>query len=390
MKNKGFSLVELIVVIAIMAILVGIAVPVYTGYIGKAQKSKDIQMVDEVAHALQIYGIANGGTGYVVLYQGDTAAVANGAVGTAMDEIFGDGWESELSLSYDGWTDDGLLALAISQGESAALVPDSSFLTGNTVEGLLGEVADLTSSALDFLTRKAPNMNPDIYFNSVQGMLTSSPEDFATLCQKYGIETNVDEDGNTVFADDVSEAQLANLIVIAASKDLAGFKNGTIVAPTSASGLVLRYATIVAAANSPYATADTKTAYAKLNETFKTVSSVEEVEKAMENFEQDQGYINYTNDDTGVTESDGYAFLNIMEAVDSVSGKIDADQMSNPNLYNDAFVSNAFSTYVSAAGVVSSLSQAELEVLKNVPAGSVVVFLNADGSTTVTPANVLG
>ena len=31
MNNKGFSLVELIVVIAIMAILVGVAVPVYTG-----------------------------------------------------------------------------------------------------------------------------------------------------------------------------------------------------------------------------------------------------------------------------------------------------------------------------------------------------------------------
>ena len=50
--NKGFSLVELIVVIAIMAILVGVAVPVYTGYIQKAEDAKDIQYKEELERAL--------------------------------------------------------------------------------------------------------------------------------------------------------------------------------------------------------------------------------------------------------------------------------------------------------------------------------------------------
>ena len=35
--NKGFSLVELIVVIAIMAIIAGVAIPVYTHYIDDAE-----------------------------------------------------------------------------------------------------------------------------------------------------------------------------------------------------------------------------------------------------------------------------------------------------------------------------------------------------------------
>ncbi len=49
--NKGFSLVELIVVIAIMAILVGVAVPVYTSYISSANEKVDAQYADELKRA---------------------------------------------------------------------------------------------------------------------------------------------------------------------------------------------------------------------------------------------------------------------------------------------------------------------------------------------------
>ena len=44
-NNKGFSLVEMIIVIAIMAILVGIVGTQVLPYIDKAQKAKDIQIV---------------------------------------------------------------------------------------------------------------------------------------------------------------------------------------------------------------------------------------------------------------------------------------------------------------------------------------------------------
>ena len=46
--NKGFSLVELIVVIAIMAVLVGVLAPTLIKNIEKSRVSKDLQNLDEI------------------------------------------------------------------------------------------------------------------------------------------------------------------------------------------------------------------------------------------------------------------------------------------------------------------------------------------------------
>lgn len=43
-NNKGFSLVELIVVIAIMAVLVGVLAPTFLRYVEDSRRAKDIQM----------------------------------------------------------------------------------------------------------------------------------------------------------------------------------------------------------------------------------------------------------------------------------------------------------------------------------------------------------
>jgi type IV pilus assembly protein PilA len=57
-NNKGFSLVELIIVITIMVVLVGILAPAFLRYVEKSRKSADIQAMDSIINAMQATAIS--------------------------------------------------------------------------------------------------------------------------------------------------------------------------------------------------------------------------------------------------------------------------------------------------------------------------------------------
>lgn len=58
-NNKGFSLVELIVVIAIMAILAAVAIPTFAGFITKANKGADQDFMAQTEYAITLANAAN-------------------------------------------------------------------------------------------------------------------------------------------------------------------------------------------------------------------------------------------------------------------------------------------------------------------------------------------
>ena len=53
-NNKGFSLIELIVVVAIMAVLVGVLAPTYLKYVEKTRVQKDVSAVGEFVQAIKV------------------------------------------------------------------------------------------------------------------------------------------------------------------------------------------------------------------------------------------------------------------------------------------------------------------------------------------------
>ncbi len=54
MNNKGFSLVELIIVIAIMAILIAVLAPQYIKYVEKSRQSADLDNYQSIVNAIQV------------------------------------------------------------------------------------------------------------------------------------------------------------------------------------------------------------------------------------------------------------------------------------------------------------------------------------------------
>ena len=54
LNNKGFSLVELIIVIAIMAVLIGVLAPQYLKYVEKSRRSSDATTAEEIVSAMNI------------------------------------------------------------------------------------------------------------------------------------------------------------------------------------------------------------------------------------------------------------------------------------------------------------------------------------------------
>ncbi len=109
-RNRGFSLVELVIVIAIMAVLIGILAPQFVKYIERSRKAADVQNVGEIVHAVEIYSMNDVNQPYVVndtfdLNNTVTTPDTNDATAGLVDRAMIDAGIGSIVLKSKDWTD---------------------------------------------------------------------------------------------------------------------------------------------------------------------------------------------------------------------------------------------------------------------------------------------
>lgn len=146
-NNKGFSLVELIVVIAIMAVLVGVLAPQLIKYVEKSRQATDIQNCDSIATTLKTYFSDKEnlkGNVTVTVKNGASIAysvsVQNSGLDTKASNALRDAGLQDTQLKGSEWTNDEI---------------------GITYDSTTGKISYAASSAYYNATNNATEIKPE-------------------------------------------------------------------------------------------------------------------------------------------------------------------------------------------------------------------------------------
>ena len=370
-NHEGFTLVELIIVIAILAILSTGAIAGYSAYVEKANKTADEAMIAEIKNVLMMhyYSSTTPQAGYVIIGQNTEDNDANSFADEAMKDAYGDNWKSTLVLKYGGW--ENKLMDAINKqnniGGFAGAVVNSSYMSSSTAD-LLGEVSDITSTALDFLDGYGSNTT-GLYNTLCNLYYPNDPDKFNELCEKYDISTKQGKNGWEF--DGASSAELSNFLVLATAYDMSNQLDDLENYETSAATqLVLSFAGFNAYTKYKDDPEVTK-AYNEMLTAMGNATTPGEMKAAIATFgNQFEGDFNGDFMESGQHATDMSAFLGIMDALDAVSDGMD---LSDPSLFApNGQIANQFDTYVS----VSSM----LEEIGTLPEGAIVVIIDENGN----------
>lgn len=371
-KSKGgFTLVELIVVIAVLAILGGVAIPAYSGYVTKANKQADISLATDIARSLTLQHYAHPGTegGYVVLKaDGSTAGYDVDAEGNsvglaALQAAFGDGWEEACKLKYDGWTNNGLMQVVASYTpEDAARISNSTFMKNpegmmDAATGLLGIASDRIFGSSN-VAQHIANLGGDLGATLEELDLNPESEEYSTAVSNL----LVDHFANAIASGEVLDGTTKNVSELA-----------TFYAQVYAYCEIVKDPTLKE-------NLDNLLGEASYDE-ISGEDNVRDFKIALRNADRDKwdGLQTYMSENS---EGDKEAFLDMMKAVSVVSNEYkDKNSLTNTELYSSPEIMNQVDSFTNA---VKSRANGKFPDGSNLSDGEIVVVLYADGNTACT------
>lgn len=410
MKNKknvangGFSLVELIVVIAIMSILISVGAVVYTSYIEKAQETADKQTIADIENALMLgansQAITPGSVvGIVAIGKNGAECSTNAALGSdvideMMDAAFGDDWRKTLKIQSDLFSDTDfskILSVVQGGGNYFDSVSDSSYYGNNdSAAGLAADVDQLASA----LSSVLDGMGSAVNVQSLWG------DNFTANFNA----NNIDYSANSQLAANLTVFAAANAISGASEADKLVMINNWATGSenaTSETALVMQLSMNFAkctavknyVANNPSYKdrdrGDVNDQYDILMremQKLETAGSGAYVKKFNDAINQFWDSINQYKDDwqsSGRAETDAKAFIASMAAVNTLEDSyVSADRV-------DVLDDSEFYTNNGAADVLNSMVQYSQMDLSNLPQGTyeyiVTLAIDANGNPYVAP-----
>ena len=102
-KNSGFSLVELIVVIAIMAVLVGVLAPQFIKWVENSRMAADVQNIETLCHAAETFA-ADADRHRIAIPDTCKIELMPGVTNTVNTSLTGDDLYWQLALENAGIT----------------------------------------------------------------------------------------------------------------------------------------------------------------------------------------------------------------------------------------------------------------------------------------------
>lgn len=346
--KAGFTLVELIVVIAIMGILSGVGTAAYSGYVKRTNEGLDETLYKNILYAGEIGKYENPGvTGRVIVTKtGATVDAVGGADGNKtivekwLSDAFGSDWATTVKYHTDKYANGTYGTIALPAQSVTLTTEQQTHLEKFTQSNLNGHEKELADTAnnlsklfnTQFLNdvttgEAAVNKLADYMGGADSSEFAQFKRD---LLSKTG-KTNLNE---------LTKTEIANATVLHVASKASGMTAADVLTTLNSSGVdgvfnaygtlpsaALMYGTMTGYANSQYASEEFKTA---MKTPPKGITDVMNLFNQMTSDDGVKEYMKPSTNKGAAADMDGY--LGALQIINDYNAKFD---VSSENAFND-------------------------------------------------------